>query len=82
MEKLFATYADTDDSSYIGADGLERLCTDSNICMDGPQLLILAWFLRASELGKFAKEEWLKGCDVLKSALLPLFLHLSVLSEL
>lgn len=67
MESLFATYTDVDDPSIIGGDGLEKLCRDANISMEGAQPLILAWLLDASELGKLTKEEWLKGFHVLQS---------------
>jgi DCN1-like protein 4/5 len=69
MEKLFATYADVDDPSIIGGQGLEKLCTDANVSMEGSQPLILAWLLEASELGKLTKEAWLKGFHALKSVI-------------
>lgn len=67
MENLFAKYTDVDDPSIIGGEGLEKLCTDAGISMEGIQPLILSWLLDASELGKLKKEEWLKGFHGLQS---------------
>ena len=58
---LFTAYADPDDTSVIGPEGFEQLCTDASIAMDGAKPLILAWLLDAGEMGKFKKEEWVKG---------------------
>lgn len=66
IEHLFATYADVDDPSIIGGEGLERLCTDANIPMDGAQPLLLAWLVGASELGKLKKDKWLKALFFLR----------------
>jgi len=66
METLFTSYAEDDDASQIGAEGLERLCLDANISMEGPQPLILAWLLQASAFGQLSKEEWTKGMHSLK----------------
>jgi len=66
MEKLFATYADKEDPSFVGAEGLEKLCTDANISMEGAQPLLFAWLLEASELGKLTKDEWIQGLDALQ----------------
>jgi DCN1-like protein 4/5 len=66
MEQLLATYADEEDPSVVGGEGLEKLCTDANISMEGAQPLIFAWLLEASELGRLTKDEWFKGLDALQ----------------
>jgi len=66
MEELFAKYADEDDPSVIGAEGLETFCGDAGISLEGPEPLILAWLLDASDLGKFSKKEWTGGLHALK----------------
>lgn len=66
MEALFTSFAEDDNASQIGAEGLERLCSDANISMEGPQPLILAWLLEASAFGQLSKEEWTKGMHSLK----------------
>ena len=75
MEQLFTEYADKDDRSYIGSEGLEGLCVAAKIPMDGPQTLILAWLLDAKEFGKLTKEEWCCALNPMKQALnmFPLF---------
>ena len=66
MEQLFADYADEDEPSVVGAEGLEKLCIDASISMEGAQPLLFAWLLDASELGRLTKEEWVKGLDALE----------------
>ncbi|KAJ7184341.1 DUF298-domain-containing protein [Mycena filopes] len=39
--------------------------------LDGSMPLILAWQLKATEMGKFTKEEWTKGTDTLKISSIP-----------
>lgn len=65
-EVLFTEYADPEQENVIGAEGLERLCTDGNIPMEGARPLLLAWQLSAKEMGTFTKDEWSKGLDELK----------------
>ena len=66
MEELFMEYADEDDPSFIGAEGMEKLCNDAHIPLEGPRPLLLAWLLEASELGRLTKQEWSKGLESLK----------------
>ncbi|KAF5379881.1 hypothetical protein D9757_007207 [Collybiopsis confluens] len=68
---LFENYADDDDPSAIGPAGLENLCNDAKIPMEGAMPLILAWQLNAEEMGKFTKDEWVKGTSKLKISSLP-----------
>ncbi|KAJ3981805.1 Cullin binding-domain-containing protein [Lentinula detonsa] len=80
---LFQKYADPDDPPAIGPAGLEQLCNEAVIPMDGAMPLILAWQLDAKEMGKFTKDEWLKGTSKLKiSSLPPLVTALSDLDNL
>lgn len=68
---LFSSFADEDDRDVIGPGGLEKLCTEADIPLDGAQPLILAWQLRSSEMGKFTKAEWLHGLGLLEISSLP-----------
>jgi len=70
-QDLFNTFVDEDDRSVIGPEGLERLCTEADIPLDGAQPLILAWQLKSSEMGKFTRAEWLHGMDLLEISSLP-----------
>jgi len=65
-EALFTEYADPEQEDVIGAEGMERLCADANIPMEGARPLLLAWQLNAKEMGAFSKDEWSKGLDELK----------------
>jgi DCN1-like protein 4/5 len=50
----------------IGPGGLEKLCTEADIPLDGAQPLILAWQLKSSEMGKFTRAEWSHGMGLLE----------------
>ena len=74
-QKLFASYADEDDPSVIGPEGFERLCADAGISLEGVQPLILAWQLKASEMGKIRQDEWTVGMSALQISSLPVLGH-------
>ncbi len=57
---LFETYADPDTPDVIGPEGLEKLCSDANIPMEGALPLLFSWQLGAQEMGKFTKDEWVE----------------------
>lgn len=61
--ELFQDYRDADlaDEEAIGPEGLERLCAESQMEMDGAKPIVLAWLLGSKEMGRFTKEEWSKG---------------------
>jgi DCN1-like protein 4/5 len=62
-EALFARYRDPEvkDAAVIGSEGLEKLCQDTQIDMEGAKPLVMAWILEAKELGRFTKQEWDSG---------------------
>lgn len=64
--ELFNTYSEKDDKNVIATEGFERLCTDANIPFDGALPLILAWQMKAKEMGKITKDEWVKGTSSLR----------------
>jgi DCN1-like protein 4/5 len=68
---LFQKYADHDDLDVIGPEGFTQLCTDAQIPMDGALPLILAWQLGATEMGKFTKDQWVRGTNTLQISSLP-----------
>lgn len=63
---LFGKYADEDDSEVIGPAGLEKLCGDADISLEGPLPLLMAWQFRASEMAKVTKSEWESGTSALQ----------------
>ncbi|KAI5119089.1 hypothetical protein M0805_004862 [Coniferiporia weirii] len=63
--ELFDAYADPEEPDIMNAEGLERLYSAADVPMDGARPLLLAWQLDAKELGSFAREDWMKGLEVL-----------------
>ncbi|EEB97177.1 hypothetical protein MPER_03555, partial [Moniliophthora perniciosa FA553] len=62
---LFNKYADASEPEVIGPAGLEILCKDADISMEGVQPMILAWQIYAKEMGRFTRDEWVKGTTTL-----------------
>jgi DCN1-like protein 4/5 len=64
--ELFNTYRDQEVSTedIIGSEGLEKLCSDAQLDMEGPKPLLLAWILGAKALGQFTKAEWEQGTSL------------------
>ncbi|KAJ1310246.1 hypothetical protein OPQ81_006988 [Rhizoctonia solani] len=58
VQAMFDKYTDEDDSNIIGAEGMERLCTDASIPMDGALPLIIAWSVNAKSLGTITRSEF------------------------
>ena len=65
-DALFTRYADEDDPSVIGPEGLEKMCGAAEISLEGALPLILAWQFGASEMAKLSKSEWDKGTSQLQ----------------
>ncbi|KAJ8093032.1 hypothetical protein PM082_020513 [Marasmius tenuissimus] len=63
---LFSKYADETEPEVIGPEGLEKLCNDGDISMEGVLPLLLAWQMDGKEMGRFSKAEWVKGTSDLK----------------
>lgn len=69
---LFKQYSlDPDDPDSIDPEGMEKLCADGDIPMEGTLPLILAWQVDGKELAKFDKTGWEKGMAKLKYAPVP-----------
>ncbi|KAG7453051.1 uncharacterized protein BT62DRAFT_977522 [Guyanagaster necrorhizus] len=81
---LFETYADPDTSDVIGPEGLEKLCSDANIPMEGALPLLFSWQLEAQEMGKFTKGQWIKWTSARKYVSLFLYRarRISTLSQI
>ncbi|KAI9568986.1 Cullin binding-domain-containing protein [Boletus coccyginus] len=65
-QALFKSFADDDDPDVIGPGGVERLCTEAGIPLEGAQPLILAWQFKAQEMAKLSRSEWLLGTEALR----------------
>jgi len=70
-QALFKSFADDDDPDVIGPGGVERLCTEAGIPLEGSQPLILAWQFKAQEMAKLRRSEWLQGTEALRISSLP-----------
>lgn len=67
-QALFKSFADDDDPDVIGPGGVERLCAEAGIPLEGAQPLVLAWQFKAKEMAKFSRSEWLHGTEALRYA--------------
>ncbi|KAJ1551055.1 DCN1-like protein 4, partial [Cladochytrium tenue] len=56
-----------DDPDVMDIGGIERLCEDLGVAVDGPTVLVLAWKLGAKRMGFFDKHEWMTGMAQLKT---------------
>jgi hypothetical protein len=65
---LFKVYSDPEelDDPVVSPEGLERICTDADLPMEGALPVILAWQLEAEEMGKITQAQWEKGMSTLR----------------
>ena len=68
--KAFETYYDPTENS-IGPEGVEKLCKAMDVDPGDVKVLVLAWLLRASQMGYFSREEWMSGAPILAVATSP-----------
>lgn len=61
INSMFESYRDTTEDSIL-AEGIERLCADLSLSPDEFRVLILAWKLDASQMCRFTRDEFVKGC--------------------
>jgi len=54
-------YCKQDNPEEIGPEGIERFCYDLNIGLESKEILIIAYFMDAMQMGYFKYDEWLKG---------------------
>ncbi|CAE6478327.1 unnamed protein product [Rhizoctonia solani] len=66
VQAMFDKYIDEDDSNVIGAEGMERLCTDASVPMDGALPLLIAWSVNAKTLGTITRLEFTDSFGKLK----------------
>ncbi|KAH7340414.1 Cullin binding-domain-containing protein [Rhizoctonia solani] len=66
VQVMFDKYMDEDDSNIIGAEGMERLCTDALVPMDGALPLLIAWSVNAKTLGTITRSEFTDSFAKLK----------------
>ncbi|KAG6379202.1 Cullin binding-domain-containing protein [Boletus reticuloceps] len=70
-QALFKSFADDDNPDVIGPGGVEKLCTEAGIPLEGAQPLLLAWQFKAQEMAKISRSEWLQGAEALRISSLP-----------
>ncbi|XP_059489408.1 DCN1-like protein 5 isoform X2 [Neocloeon triangulifer] len=59
--KWFQEYSQNDDPNILGPEGMEKFCKDINVKPEDIVMLVLAWKMRAKQMGYFTQEEWLLG---------------------
>ncbi|KAB5594384.1 DCN1-like protein 1 [Ceratobasidium theobromae] len=69
VQALFEKYMDEDDNNVIAAEGMERLCADASIPMDGALPLLVAWIVNAKTLGTITRAEFTGAFGKLKMTL-------------
>jgi hypothetical protein len=63
--ELFQSYRDHDvtDTELIGPEGLEKVCLEAQLDMEGVKPVILAWVFGGTEMARFLKSEWTDGAS-------------------
>jgi len=79
-KRLFDTYADSDDPDVMGPEGIQQMCSDAQIPVDGALPLLLVWQLGAKDMSAIARDEWVNGMNELGITNLPVLL--AALSDL
>jgi hypothetical protein len=64
LQKMYEKYKEVDED-YIGPNGIERLCHDLGVEPEDIVMLVLAWHLKAQEMGYFSRDEFLGGLEKL-----------------
>ncbi|KAI9099740.1 hypothetical protein DFS34DRAFT_502831 [Phlyctochytrium arcticum] len=59
--KWFATYEDPDDPGVIGPDGMVTFCQNIGVDPAAIEILVVAFKLKAQNMGFFQKNEWVEG---------------------
>ncbi|KAG9095115.1 hypothetical protein FS749_011046 [Ceratobasidium sp. UAMH 11750] len=66
VQAMFENYMDEDDNNVIGGEGMEKLCADASMSMEGALPLLVAWSLSAKTLGSFTRAEFTGGFGKLR----------------
>jgi len=68
LEEIFNKYKDDDDDDddqTMGTTGMEKFCSDLELDPDDVVTLVIAYHLKARQMGSFTKEEFMKGFEQL-----------------
>lgn len=60
LEETFTSFKDPE-TNEIGIDGMLKLCTSIDVNPEDPVMIVIAWHMKAQNLGVFSKEEFLQG---------------------
>jgi len=63
LESLFNRYKDEEDQ--IGPAEIEKYCADLEVDPEDVVMIVLAYHLKCKEMGYFAKDEFIKGFEIL-----------------
>ena len=64
LTSLYSKYSKTDE---MEPDAIERLCSDLDIHIESPQVLLLAYKLNAANMGVFSRDEFIQGCTAMQA---------------
>jgi DCN1-like protein 4/5 len=51
---------------FKGPEGMEKFCRDIGVKPEDIVMLVLAWKMKAKQMGYFTQEEWLQGMTDIK----------------
>lgn len=66
LNALFEAYKDVQQDAIL-SEGIERLCADLGYRPDDFAILVLAWRLKASEMCRFTKAEFIQGLQSMRA---------------
>lgn len=66
IEKYFTKYKDAGEDAIL-AEGMEKFCIDLGVEPTEFIVLVLAWKFEASQMCRFTREEFMNGCQKLRS---------------
>jgi DCN1-like protein 4/5 len=65
LEEVFNKFRDEDDDQ-IGPDGMEKFCIDLGVDPEDVVTLVIAYHLKAQQMGSFSRDEFMKGFETLE----------------
>jgi len=65
LEELFNKYKEEDDDQMLGPNGMVKLCQDLDVDPEDVVTLVMAYRLKAKQMGYFSKEEFTKGFEAM-----------------
>lgn len=67
LHTLFDQYKDDENDDLMLAEGIEQFCKDLQISPDDFRILIFAWKLKAEQMCRFTRNEFINGLKLIKA---------------